>query len=186
MEENRYAPPTAVVADVASIKSDVEVRFFAVSPVKLVVLSVCTLGFYQIYWFYKHWVLIKERSEPHIIPWARALFGIFWCYRFFEFIREDERRLDVEPTLPAGPLAICWIASSLTSRLPEPYFLIAFLSPLVLVPVQRHVNHINALVAPDHDGNTRFSAWNWLAVVGGGIFIGLIMLGLALPARPHV
>jgi hypothetical protein len=27
MEENFYAPPTAVVADAASIKNDVEVRF---------------------------------------------------------------------------------------------------------------------------------------------------------------
>src|SRR5258708_10979613 len=139
MEENFYAPPTAVVADVASIKGDVEVRFFAVSPVKLVVLSVCTLGLYQIYWFYKHWALIKERSEPHIIPWGRAFFGIFWCYSCFEFIREDGRRLDVEPALPAGPLAIGWIATSLASRFPEPYFLIAFLSSLLLVPVQRHV-----------------------------------------------
>ena len=186
MEENLYAPPTAEVADAASIKNDVEVRFFAVSSVKLVVLSVCTLGFYQIYWFYKHWALIKERSEPHIIPWARAFFGILWCYSCFEFIRQDERHLDVEPTLPAGPLAIGWIATSLAWRLPEPYFVIGFLSPLLLVPVQRHVNHINALVAPEHDKNTRFSAWNWLAVAGGGIVIALIMLGLAQPARPHV
>ena len=186
MEENFYAPPAAVVADVSSIKSDVEVRFFAVSTVKLVVLSVVTLGFYQIYWFYRHWALIKERSEPHIIPWARALFGIFWCYRCFEFIRGEERRLDVEPTLPAGPLAIGWIATSLTSRLPGPYFLIAFLSPLLLVPVQRHINHINALAAPGHDENTRFSAWNWLAVVVGGIFLGLVILGLAQPGRAHV
>jgi hypothetical protein len=114
MEENIYAPPKAVVADAGWIKNDVDVRFFAVSPVKLVVLSVCTLGLYQIYWFYKHWVLIKRRSEPLIIPWARAFFGFFWCYSCFEFIRNDERRLGVEPTLPSGPLAIGWIAVSLS------------------------------------------------------------------------
>jgi hypothetical protein len=179
MEENVYAPPKAVVADVTSIKNNAEVRFFAVSPAKLVVMSVCTLGVYQIYWFYKHWVLIKERSEPHIIPWGRALFGFFWCYSCFEFIRNEERQLGVEPTLLAGPLATGWIAASLTYRLPEPYFLIGFLSPLLLVPAQRHVNRINALVAPDHDKNTRFSGWNWLTVVAGGTFVGLIMLGLA-------
>ena len=179
MEENVYAPPKAVVADPGAINSHTEVRFFAVSPVKLVALSVCTLGFYQVYWFYKHWVLIKERSEPDIVPWARALFGVFWCYSCFEFIRNDERHLGIEPTLPAGPLAIAWIAVSLTWRLPEPYYLIGFLSPLLLIPAQRHVNRINALAAPGHDQNTRFSAWNWLAVVVGGLFIGLIMLGLA-------
>jgi hypothetical protein len=179
MEENVYAPPKAVVADVAPNTSNIELHFFAVSPVKLVALSVCTLGLYQIYWFYKHWVLIKEHSEPHIVPWARAFFGVFWCYSCFEFIRNDERHLNIEPTLPAGPLAIAFIALSLTWRLPEPYYLIGFLTPLLLVPVQVHANRVNALVAPGHDENTHFSVWNWLTVVVGGIFIGLIMLGLA-------
>jgi hypothetical protein len=178
MEENLYAPPKAAVSDGVSGAHDADLHFFAVSPVKMVVLSVCTLGIYQIYWFYKHWVLIRERSEPLIVPWARAFFGIFWCYSCFEFIREDERRLGVEPTLAAGPLAIGWIGTSLAWRLPEPYFLLGFLSPLLLVPAQQHINRINALVAPDHDKNSRFSAWNWLAVVIGAIFLGLVLLGL--------
>jgi hypothetical protein len=181
---NLYAPPKAAVADVGSLKNKAEAYFFAVSPVKLVALSVCTFGLYQVYWFYKHWVLIKERSEPHIMPWARAFFGIIWCYSCFEFIRNDERRLDVEPTLPAGPLASGWIAASLAWRLPEPYSLIGFLAPLLLVPVQQHVNHINSLVAPDHDKNSRFTAWNWLAIVVGGVFIGLIVVGLVQTMPP--
>jgi hypothetical protein len=185
MEENLYAPPAAVVADYAPLTRDDDLRFFAVSPLKLVVLSTCTLGLYQIYWFYKHWVLIKARSEPLIIPWARAFFGFFWCYSCFEFIRREERRLGVESPLSAGPLTIGWIVISLTSRLPPPYVLFMFLAPLLLAHVQRHINHINELVAPDHDRNTRFSAWNWLAVVVGGIFIGLIILGLAAPAHRH-
>jgi hypothetical protein len=96
MEENLYAPPKAVVADAGWIKNGKDVCFFAVSPLKLVVLSVCTLGFYQVYWFYKHWVL-----------------------------------------------------------------------------------------TPDHDKNARFTGWNWLAIVGGGIFIGLLVLGLAQTVRPQ-
>jgi len=188
-DRNVYAPPAAQVADVPETGSPLGYEgerppFFQVSVLKLVLLSGCTFGLYELYWFYKNWVLIKEHSEPDITPWARAFFCFFWCYSCFEFIRNDERRLDLEPTLPAGPLAVGWIAASLAGRLPEPYFLIGFLSPLLLAPVQRHVNHINALVAPDHDKNTRFSAWNWLALVGGGIVIGLIMLGLAL--SPHV
>ena len=121
----------------------------------------------------------KEHSEPHIIPWARALFGIFWCYSCFEFIRKDERDLGVEPTLSAGPLAVGWIAASLAWRLPEAYFLLGYLSVLPLITAQRHANHINALVAPEHDKNAAFSGWNWLAVVVGGILMGLIVLGLA-------
>lgn len=180
MEENNlYAPPKTVVADVTSNNHAEVVRFFAVSPLKLVVLSVCTVGLYQLYWFYKNWVLIKKHSEPDIIPWGRALFGVFWCYRCFEFMREEERNLGVEPMLPAGPLAIAWIAAALAWRLPEWYSVLGFLTVLPLVPAQRHVNHINTLVAPEHDKNTRFGGWNWLAVVVGGIFSSLIIIGLA-------
>jgi hypothetical protein len=182
MDANPFAPPKAVVADEASI-NDTQLHFFSVSILKLIVMSVCTLGLYQVYWFYKHWVLIKERSEPHITPWARALFGIFWCYSCFNFIRNDERQVDIEPTLPAGFLAFGWIALELASRLPGPYYLCSLLAPILLIPVQVHVNQINALTAPDHDRNARFSAWNWLAVVVAGVFIGLIMLGLAQQRR---
>ena len=56
---------------------------------------------------------------------------------------------------------------------------------LLLVPVQRHVNHINAIVAPDHDENSRFSGWNGLAIAVGGIFLALTVLGLALKPGSH-
>jgi hypothetical protein len=185
MEENVYAPPRALVADVGPLDSNSGVFFFAVSPTKLVVMSACTLGLYQVYWFYKQWVLIKQRSEPLIIPWARALFGAFWCYSCFEFIRNEERTLYIEPSLLAGPLAIGWIAATLAWRFPQPYFLIGFLAPLLLVPVQRHINHINATVAPNHDENSRFSGWNGLAIAAGGIFLALMILGLTLKPVPH-
>jgi hypothetical protein len=182
MGENLYSPPKAVLADVAPT-NDAGVRFFATSPVKLVVLSTCTLGLYQVYWFYKHWALIREHSEPDITPWARALFGILWCYSCFEFVRMDEQHLKIESTLTPAPFAIGWIAASLSWQLPQPYFLIGFLAPFVLIPVQRHINRINILVAPDHDKNTRFSAWNWLAVALGGIYVALMMFGLAHPIK---
>jgi hypothetical protein len=178
MEANPFAPPKAVVADDASI-SGPQAHFFAVSVLKLVVMSVGTLGLYQIYWFYKHWAMIKERSEPHITPWARALFGIFWCYSCFDFIRKEERQLDIEPTLHAGLLAFGWIGLELASQLPGPYYLCSLLAPLLLIPVQVHVNQINMLAAPGHDRNARFTVWNWLALIGTGIIIGFVMLGLA-------
>ena len=74
MEENLYAPPKAAVSDGVSGAHDADLHFFAVSPIKMVVLSVCTLGIYQIYWFYKHWVLIREHSEPLIVPLGARLF----------------------------------------------------------------------------------------------------------------
>ncbi len=158
MEENLYAPPRATVAEVSSLNEDTELRFFAVSPFKLVVMTVTTLGLYEVYWFYKQWVLIRKHSEPDILPWARALFGVFWCYSCFEYIRNEERRLNLEPALSAGPLAAGWIATNLSWRLPAPYSIIGFAAPFFLIPVQQRINRINEQVAPGHDKNGRLSA----------------------------
>src|SRR5262245_18132559 len=47
MSGNPYAPPTAVVADVTpGLDTSVETPFFAVSPLKLAIMSICTLNFY--------------------------------------------------------------------------------------------------------------------------------------------
>jgi hypothetical protein len=50
-----------------------------------------------------------------------------------------------------------------------------------LLPVQAYVNRINQASAPDHDPNSRFDAWNWVAVVVGGpllIFESIALLRL--------
>lgn len=178
MESNLYTPPKSVVDDVAPGASEYDVRFFPVSPLKLVVLSTCTLGLYQIYWFYKQWDLIKKHSEPDIIPWGRALFSVLWCYSCLGYIRKDEEQLDIARRLPVTFLTVLWIAATLSWRLPPPYSLFGFLSSFILIPVQQHINRVNTVVAPDHERNSGFSVWNWLAVVLGGLFQILIIIGL--------
>jgi hypothetical protein len=177
MENNLYAPPKSVVSDVTPTPYEANVHFFSVSPVKLVVLSIGTLGIYQIYWFYKQWVLIQKHSEPDIVPWGRAVFSILWCYSCFDSVRRDEEHLGLEHKLPAPLLAAGWIITSLCWRLPEPYSLCGLISHFLLIPVQLHINRINTLVVPEHDRNARFSAWNWLGAISGGIMLTLIVIG---------
>lgn len=49
--------------------------------------------------------------------------------------------------------------------------------------MQAQVNRINAAVVPGHDRNSRFSVWNWLAIVAGVLFYALILIGLVAPAE---
>src|SRR5690349_17919588 len=58
--------------------------FFPVSPVKLVVMSTFTFGIYELYWFYRNWKLIKQRTGASITPFWRAFFGILFCYQCFK------------------------------------------------------------------------------------------------------
>ena len=179
-EPNPYAPPAARVADVSSNVADDEIPFFAVSVRKLTVLSICTFGIYQVYWFYKHWQRVRERGES-VLPVMRAIFGIFFCYALFSRVRDYDHPNVRSETLAAGGLALGWVVLQLVANLPNPFYLLTFASVVFLVPVQSRINRINEEVAPDHDPNSRFSGWNWFGIVIGGLLFLLAIIGSTLP-----
>jgi len=181
MTVNPYAPPTAVVADLAGPEVGTEPPFFAVSVTKLLVMSVCTFSAYEVYWFYRQWKRIAERERLAVSPVARAIFTFLFCYQCFVHVRDFETETETEPKLAAGPLAIGWIGTTFLWRLPDPYWWISMLAPLFLVPVQLHMNRLNAAANPQHERNSRFSGWNWVAIVLGGLLFMLAVLGTFLP-----
>lgn len=161
-----------------------EPLFFPVSPLKLVVMSTVTFGLYEIYWFYKNWSLIKERIGENIMPFWRAFFGVIFCHGCFREIRDTSEDRKLQNLPPIGWLTVAWILLTLSWRLPDPYWLITWLSPLVLMRMQKLVNELNSTVAPSHDPNKRFSAWNIVGIVIGGILILLVIVGMFLPDDP--
>lgn len=155
--------------------------YFAVSPLKLVLMSICTMGLYELYWFYKNWVLIKERERTGIMPFWRAVFAYFFCYSLFKSVQASAEAVSPHTSISPGPLAAGWIVVTLLWKLPDPFWLVTYLAVLVLLPVQKVVSGINESVAPDHNKNERFTSWNIVALVVGGLFFALIVLGTFLP-----
>jgi hypothetical protein len=155
--------------------------FFPVSPLKLVVLSTVTFGIYELYWFYRNWKFIKERTGSDIMPFWRAFFAVLFCYSCFSQVRGVATSRGIAFPSSAGLLAVVWIALTLAWRLPDPYWFICWLTPLVLLPVQNVVNRLNMGVAPNHNPNARFSGWNIVATVVGGILLVLVIIGTLLP-----
>jgi hypothetical protein len=181
---NPYAPPSARVEDVRLNTGSEDAPFFAVSTRKLVLMSICTLGFYQIYWFYKQWRCVQERNEPNIMPAMRAIFAVFFGYALFKRVRDFAHPGLKPESLAAGMLALVWLVLQLTPSLPnvpQPVNLLTFISVAGLVPVQSRINRINDQLAPDHDRNDRFSSANWVGLVLGGILFVLAVLGSMMP-----
>lgn len=158
-----------------------EPPFFPVSITKFVVMSLCTLGVYPVYWFDRNWRRIKTREHTNISPAFRAIFAYFYCYPCFRRIRNYDVPALTDSKLAAGPLAVGWIVTSLLWKLPDPYWLISLFAFVFLIPVQSRINRINAMVSPNYDLNNRFSAWNWVAVVLGGLLLVLGIIGTFLP-----
>jgi hypothetical protein len=177
MSTNPYAPPTAIVADIP-VEQSPEPPFFAVSVFKLTVMSVCTLGLYQIYWFYRNWRSIRERDRSKILPPLRSIFAIFYCYPCFRRIRRESSE-PYRSTLAAGPLAGGWIIVQLISQIPV-LGLVSLMSFVFLIPVQRAVNQLNAEVVPSHDRNEVLTPANWGWIIVGSIFLLLAIVGTFL------
>jgi hypothetical protein len=66
---------------------------------------------------------------------------------------------------------------------PDPFGLVVFVAVFALVPVQAAANTVNAAVAPAHDRSSRFTAWNWVTIVLGGLLFLLSLVGSFLPHR---
>jgi len=151
-------------------------------------MSVCTFGIYEIYWFYENWTKVKHRTETlersevigkpkkGIRPVARALFYPFYCYQLFKRIKEDVQSNGIPSSYSPGLLALGYILLLITNDLPDPWWLIAFLTFLPLVLVQREINVLNNKVAPQADRNSRFSGKNIAVVIVGGLLLTFTVL----------
>jgi hypothetical protein len=145
--------------------------YFAVSKTKLIVMSWCTGGVYEVYWFYKNWKLIKERTKRNIRPFWRAIFSVFFCHSLFKSVQSSVNSHRRQSSVNPGWLAVSYIALCSTWRLPDPFWLISSLSFLPLLPVQGLVNDINAKAAPSADRNSNFSISNITVMIIGGILL---------------
>ena len=152
--------------------------FFSISTTKLAVMLVGTLGFYQFYWFYKHWQFIKQREGRRISPFWRAYFPLLFYYDFLLIVKERGREYSTGD-LPAGVLWAGWLLTGLLVALPDPFWVAASLSLWFLLPVQEAANAVNRRVAPGQIPKSGFSDWEIVAVIVGIVAFVVGLVGAA-------
>lgn len=156
--------------------------FFAVSLPKFIVMSACTLGIYQIYWFYMHWRTVKEREKSDIWPAARTFFSVFSCYALFRRIVDVANSLSIRTIWWPSQMTILYLLATFSNiAIPEKYVGLLFANVLLLLPAQAVANRVNAAASPSADRNSRLQGWNWLAIALGGMAVGLILIDPFLP-----
>ena len=154
---------------------------FPVSKSKLIVMSLCTYGIYEIYWFYKNWKLIKERHGRKIRPFWRAFFSVLFCHSLFKSMRDSGETHGFGSDINPGWLAVGYLGLSVAWRLPDPFWLVSMFTFLPLLPVQNLANNINTKIAPTANRNDRFSGKNIAVIILGGMLGLLALLGTFMP-----
>lgn len=155
--------------------------YFSVSKTKLAVMSVFSWGIYELYWFYKNWKLVKERTGRDIRPFWRAVFAPFYCYALLKSVKQAADSHGILSGISPGWLTAAYIAIIVTHRLPDPIWLISVLSFLPLLPVQGAINEVNSKVTLEYELNDHFSWKNMVVIMLGGIALILCLIGIFAP-----
>lgn len=139
------------------------------------ILAFCTLGLYDLYWFYRNWRLVKNQFRRDLSPFWRAFFAPLWGFSLFGEIRDYANRHGRRVGWSAGLLGASYLIWIPTWRLPDPWWLISLFSFIPLIPVQHTINDVAAQrgLVPDRT----YSGKHILAIVLGGIFTLLAVIG---------
>jgi hypothetical protein len=154
--------------------------FYPVPPAKFLLLSVATWGIYQHYWFWRHWRWVRRHEAPEIMPFWRALFGIFWLYPLFRSASERSHR-PVPAWIGAGAAALFLfvsIGTSVADSLMGESFAptaVGFLACVAVLPALITVNRANGPEEVRANGG-----WTWLAM--SAFPVGLITILILLTA----
>ena len=129
------------ILDVNLIDHKDGVLYESVEPFRFMVLYVLSFGIYGAYWMYKTWNFFKHKERLDIMPVARAIFGLFFLVGLMEKIREYSVIKDRPANYNSSLLFIAWLILSISSRLPDPYWIISFLAFAPLIPLALMPSH---------------------------------------------
>lgn len=120
-----------------------EPQYYPVSLRKFVGLSLLTFGIYEIYWFYRNWVHVRDRDRVSMRPFWRAFFAPLWLHKLIEDINMTRNDGGGIPKGHAIGLFIAYLVITGLWRLPDPYWLVSCLSFLPLIPVLSQIEFLN-------------------------------------------
>jgi hypothetical protein len=172
-------------------REDVTYPFFPVGTGKFVALSICSFGLYELYWCYKNWQRIRDRSGESISPFWRAAFAPIWCFRLFETIQVQSR---VHSLRGGGkPASRSWSGDGLATlylilsivpslpMIPDPWWLISIFTFLAFLPVLGTTQEVNESVLSIENQNTKLTRLNLVVLLAGGLLVLFGVIGMFLP-----
>lgn len=101
---------------------------------KFILLSILSFGIYQIWWIYKMWKFYKHRERLDIYPALRSLFNIFFLHSLMERNLQFARENNYTENYSSTAMYLGFIISGFMGRLPNPFWLLSFLSCFFLIP----------------------------------------------------
>jgi hypothetical protein len=141
-------------------------------PVHLVLLSVLTLGVYEVYWFWRNWRDLRDKTGVDISPAWRTL-GLFlpvvnvaMVYQQLRLVSDTAASRGLTPTYSPLLVTAAFFALAFAGNLTFAWF-VSLLNVLPLVPVQQTLNRLWQLDHPGAQLRERFAPYELAAMVAG-------------------
>jgi hypothetical protein len=152
-------------------------EFFPVAPHKFVVLSVCTLNVYILYWCYQNWWRIRERTGEQLSPFWRAFFAPIWAFSLFTRINAQASQRGVTDSWSPTLLASGYLIISGFVFLPDPWWLVNLVCFFPFLPAVQTIRHLNEHEVATESRNEAYTGANVAVILLGGIIVMLAVAG---------
>jgi uncharacterized membrane protein len=172
-------------------------EYFVTSLKRLLLLSIFTAGFYQIYWFYKNWSAVKKATGANISPFWRAIFSVFWAHSLFKQITKATAKRGSKRRYPVIILTIIYILATIGSNsigyavdystyvIFGVALVLLIVSTLPLLAMQKIINARNGKrSATAHTGYGNTKGEIAMIVIGHILFLAWIASTFLFPAAP--
>lgn len=131
-------------------------RFFAISGSRIFWLNILSLGFYQLYWFYKNWQALRTDGQK-VNPVVRAwIFPFFFVFPLFANIKNninpDKKTVFCLWTAPLLFLFDAFLSVFVPDEIViwlVPEIVVVILTAVVMRTVQNAVNNYNSVQNPE-------------------------------------
>lgn len=174
-------------------KNDADVEYLSISPLRLVVGTILSLGLYPFYWMYMNWKEIKSATGRPIMPVFRSyFFAIFYIYPLLCNMRDNYKKAFPEGQ-KFGRITSWFLGILITSVITTIAANIIIATPMyvlgivlwvvsvvcdlamlvMLIKVQSAVNDYNAKVFPKNEIRKRIT-WGEVLVVVVGIALSML------------
>jgi hypothetical protein len=161
-------------------------EFFPVALHKFVVLSLCTLSFYTLYWCYQNWWRIRERTGEQLSPFWRAVFEPFWVFSLFSRIRGHARERGVAAAWDSTVLGLGYLLLCAMGSLPDPWWLAGLGGFIPFLPVVQTIQQLNEGSAATESRNDAYSGGNVATILVGGVIVLLAVAGTFMSEEEEV
>ena len=145
------------------------VQYESLSLFKLLIMSIFTLGTYQLFWFYKQWQANKIIYSRYIHPLWRALFAFFTCVELFPLI--NKRLSTDKKSFNSSFFVLLFMLSIIIPQIKDELWYLNFLSIIPLLIIQRKINVFNK-----NNYILLKNNWNWINTIYILVLISIFLL----------